>query len=161
VSRVALVTGAAGGIGRAISKRLNTDGYDVFAVDLEPAHDAWGVSFAADLTQPEENVRAVEAAISHFGRLDVVIANAGVQHIAPIAEFPLERWQTIVALMLTSPFLLAKHAWPELRRSESGRFIAIASAHGLVASPFKSAYVAAKHGVVGLVKTLALAQVLQ
>ena len=82
--------------------------------------------------------------------------NAGVQHVAPIEEFPLERWETIVALLLTSPFLLAKHAWPALAESGAGRFVVIASAHALVASPYKAAYVSAKHGVLGLVKTLAL-----
>jgi len=81
---------------------------------------------------------------------------AGIQHVAPIAEFPIDRWQTIIALMLTSPFLLARAAWPALIESGAGRFIAIASVHGLVASPYKSAYVSAKHGLLGLVKTLAL-----
>ena len=84
------------------------------------------------------------------------MANAGIQHVAPVEEFPLERWDTIIALLLTSPFLLAQHAWPALARIGAGRFIAIASAHGLVASPYKAAYVSAKHGVLGLVKTLAL-----
>jgi 3-hydroxybutyrate dehydrogenase len=79
-----------------------------------------------------------------------------VQHVAPIQEFPVERWQTLIALMLTSPFLLARAAWPALRSSGAGRFIAIASVHGLRASPFKSAYVSAKHGLLGLIKTLAL-----
>lgn len=91
-----------------------------------------------------------------LGRLDLIVAKAGIQHVARVQEVPLERWQTIVALMMTSPFLLAKHAWPALRHSSGGRFIAIASAHALVASPYKSAYVSAKHGVLGLVKTLAL-----
>src|SRR6201999_3276455 len=85
-----------------------------------------------------------------------VVANAGVQHVAPIREFPEDRWDQILALLLTSPFLLAKHAYDALAVSGSGRFIAIASAHALVASPYKAAYVAAKHGVLGLVKTLAL-----
>jgi len=116
----------------------------------EPSQDA-----EADLTDAQANARAVSAALERFGRLDLVVANAGVQHVAPIEEFPLERWQTIVSLLLTSPFLLAKHAWPALRDSGAGRFIAIASVHGLVASPFKAAYVSAKHGL-GLVKTLAL-----
>ncbi len=112
--------------------------------------------YEADLTSAEANADAVDAALARFGRLDVVVANAGVQHVAPIEEFPLERWQTIVALLLTSPFLLAQRAWPALRESPAGRFIVIASVHSLVASPFKAAYVSAKHGVLGLVKTLAL-----
>jgi 3-hydroxybutyrate dehydrogenase len=84
-----------------------------------------------------------------------VVANAGVQHVAPVAEFSEDTWDQLIALMLTSPFLLAKHAWPDLLQTR-GRFIAIASVHGLVASPEKSAYVSAKHGVIGLTKVLAL-----
>lgn len=154
--RAALVTGAASGIGRAVAARLLDAGMDVLAVDLRPDPDGPCVPFEADLTSPEANVGAVHAALEHFGRLDVVVPNAGVQHVAPIEEFPGERWDTIIALLLTSPFVLAKHAWPSLRNSGAGRFIAIASVHGLVASPFKAAYVSAKHGVLGLVKTLAL-----
>ena len=154
--RAALVTGAAGGIGRAIATRLLEADLDVLAVDLRTDGDVPGVPHQADLTQPAENVAAVQAALERFGRLDVVVPNAGVQHVAPISEFPDERWDTIIALLLTSPFVLAKHAWPALANSGAGRFIAIASAHGLVASPFKAAYVSAKHGVLGLVKTLAL-----
>ncbi len=155
-SRAALVTGAAGGIGRAVTQRLVDDGYDVLAVDLTPAGDGPGVPFKADLTDPGQNVAAVHAALDRFGRLDLVVPNAGIQHVSPIEEFPGERWETILALLLTSPFVLAKHAWPALRESGAGRFVVIASAHALVASPFKAAYVSAKHGVLGLVKTLAL-----
>src|SRR5947209_4986090 len=129
---------------------------DVLAVDLRPDADGPGVPHRADLTVPEENAAAVGEALERFGRLDVLVPNAGVQHVAAIEEFPIERWQAIVALLLTSPFLLAKHAWPALRDSPAGRVIAIASVHGLVASPYKSAYVSAKHGVMGLIKTLAL-----
>jgi 3-hydroxybutyrate dehydrogenase len=154
--KAALVTGAASGIGRAVAARLEEGGMEVLAVDLRPHAEGPGVPYQADLTSPESNEGAVAAALEHFGRLDVVVANAGVQHVAPIEEFPLEQWQTIVSLLLTSPFLLAKHAWPALRDSGAGRFIAIASVHGLVASPFKAAYTSAKHGVLGLVKTLAL-----
>jgi 3-hydroxybutyrate dehydrogenase len=154
--KAALVTGAASGIGRAVAERLEAARMDVLAVDLRPDEAGPGVPYEADLTNPEANVAAVEAALERFGRLDVVVANAGVQHVAPIEEFPVERWDTIVALLLSSPFLLARHAWPALRESGAGRFIAIASVHGLVASPYKVAYVSAKHGVLGLVKTLAL-----
>jgi 3-hydroxybutyrate dehydrogenase len=86
----------------------------------------------------------------------VIVANAGIQHVSPVEEFPVERWNAIVSLLLTSPFLLARASWGALRDSGSGRFIVIASVHGLVASPYKAAYVSAKHGVLGLVKTLAL-----
>lgn len=154
--KVALVTGAASGIGRAVTARLEQADMEVLAVDLEPAADGPGVAHRADLTNPDANADAVAAALRRFDRLDLVVPNAGVQHVAPIEEFPLERWETILALMLTSPFLLAKHAWPALRDSGAGRFVAIASVHGLVASPYKAAYVSAKHGLLGLVKTLAL-----
>jgi 3-hydroxybutyrate dehydrogenase len=154
--RAALVTGAASGIGRAIATRLEAADMDVLAVDLLPDLDGPGVAYEADLTLADANAAAVAEALQRFGRLDVVVANAGVQYVAPIEEFPIERWNTIVALLLTSPFLLAQHSWPALRDSPAGRFIVIASAHGLVASPYKAAYVSAKHGVLGLVKTLAL-----
>lgn len=158
--RVALVTGAAGGIGAAIVNRLVRDDVAVLAVDLESAVSGYtgpGTAFAADLTTRQGNLGAVEAALERFGRLDIVVANAGFQHVAPIAEFPEDQWDRLLALMLTSPFLLAKHAWPALLAApEGGRFLVIASAHALVASPFKAGYVAAKHGVLGLVKTLAL-----
>jgi 3-hydroxybutyrate dehydrogenase len=146
----ALVTGAASGIGKAAAERLSADGYDVLGVDLRDA------GHIADLTTREGNASAVSAAVDAFGRLDVVVANAGIQHVAPVAEFPEDRWDTIQALLLTSPFLLAKYAWPSLAASGQGRFIAVASVHALVASRFKAAYVSAKHGVLGLVKTLAL-----
>ncbi len=112
--------------------------------------------FAADLTTREGNRGAVDAALERFGRLDAIIPNAGFQHVAPVADFPEDRWDAILAILLTSPFLLAKYAWEALARSGEGRYVAIASVHGLVASPFKAAYVSAKHGVIGLVKTLAL-----
>jgi 3-hydroxybutyrate dehydrogenase len=152
----ALVTGAASGIGRAIAHRLQSGGYQVLAVDLRPDDQGPGIPHQADLTAPEANADAVTAALERFGRLDLVVAGAGIQHVAPIEEFPVERWQTLISLMLTSPFVLARHAWPALREAENAGFIVIASVHGLVASPYKAAYVSAKHGVLGLVKTLAL-----
>jgi 3-hydroxybutyrate dehydrogenase len=154
--KVAVVTGAASGIGRAIAQRLETDGWSVLAVDLEPDESGPGSPLAADLTTREGNRAAIETAVERFGRLDAVVANAGFQHVAPVAEFPEDRWDAMIALLLTSPFLLARAAWPALCESGEGRFVAIASAHALVASPFKSAYVSAKHGALGLVKTLAL-----
>ena len=154
--RAALVTGAASGIGRAVAERLTDDGMDVLSVDLKPDPDGPGIPFEADLTNAEANEASVNAALERFGRLDVIVANAGIQHVSPIEDFPTERWNAIVSLLLTSPFLLAKYSWPALKESGAGRFIAIASVHGLVASPYKAAYISAKHGVVGLVKTLAL-----
>jgi 3-hydroxybutyrate dehydrogenase len=156
VSRQAIVTGAASGIGRAVAERLVADGAQVLAVDLEPDPDGPGEPFAADLTTRDGNRAAVEAATERLGGLDTIVANAGFQHVAPVAEFDEDRWDALLALLLTSPFLLARYGWEALRESGEGRFVAIASAHGLVASPFKAGYVAAKHGLLGLVKTLAL-----
>jgi 3-hydroxybutyrate dehydrogenase len=156
MERASIVTGAASGIGRAIAERLERDGGRVLAVDLDPGGGGPGEAFAADLATREGNRAAVEAALERFGRLDAVVANAGFQHVAPIAEFPEERWDALLAVLLTSPFLLARYAWEALGASGDGRFLAIASVHGLVASPFKAGYVAAKHGLLGLVKVLAL-----
>ena len=154
--RAALVTGAASGIGRAVAQRLVDDGWHVLSVDVAPDPDGPGEPHEADLATRAGNASAVEAALARFGRLDALVPNAGVQHVAPVAEFPEDRWDQLVALLLTSPFLLARAAWPALRASGDGRIVAIASVHGLVASPYKAAYVAAKHGLVGLVRTLAL-----
>jgi 3-hydroxybutyrate dehydrogenase len=154
--KAALVTGAASGIGRAVAERLQAAGAGVLSVDLQPDPDGPGVPHQADLTNAQANATAVETALERFGRLDLIVPNAGFQHVAPVEEFPVERFQQIVALLLTSPFLLARHGWPALRASGAGRFIAIASVHGLVASPFKTGYVSAKHGLLGLIKTLAL-----
>ena len=155
-ARRALVTGAASGIGRAIAERLVADGWSVLAVDLEPDPDGPGEPFAADLATRAGNRAAVAAAAERFGGIDAVVANAGFQHVSPVEEFDEDRWDALVAVLLTSPFLLARYAWPHLRESGEGRILVVASVHGLVASPFKAGYVAAKHGAVGLVKSLAL-----
>jgi 3-hydroxybutyrate dehydrogenase len=154
--KAAIVTGAASGIGRAVAQRLQDDGMSVLAVDLRPDPNGPGTPFEADLTDASANEASVRHALDQFGRLDIVVANAGIQHVAPIEEFPVEKWNTIVSLLLTSPFLLAKYSWSALKDSGAGRFVAIASVHGLVASPYKSAYISSKHGVIGLCKTLAL-----
>jgi 3-hydroxybutyrate dehydrogenase len=147
VSRNALVTGAAQGIGAAIAERLRSDGWNVHAVDVADG----------DLATRAGNRAVVDAALERFdGRLDAVVANAGFQHVASIRDFPEERWDALLGVLLTSPFLLAKYAWDALAASGDGRFLVVASVHGLVASPFKGGYVAAKHGVLGLVKVLAL-----
>jgi 3-hydroxybutyrate dehydrogenase len=156
VGRRAIVTGAASGIGRAVAAALEESGARVLAVDLEPDGDGPGVPFAADLTTREGNRAAVERAVEELGGLDTIVANAGFQHVAPIAEFDEDRWDALLALLLTSPFLLARYGWEALAASGEGRFVAIASAHGLAASPYKAGYVSAKHGVLGLVKTIAL-----
>ena len=144
--KAVLVTGAGGGIGSAIVERLEADGFAVHGVDIDDA----------DLRTREGNRAVVQATLERFGRLDAIVANAGLQHVAPIPDFAEDRWDDLIAVLLTSPFLLAKYGWEALAASGDGRFVALASVHGLVASPFKAGYVSAKHGVVGLVKTLAL-----
>jgi 3-hydroxybutyrate dehydrogenase len=144
--KAALVTGAAGGIGGAVVRRLEADGWSVHGVDVADG----------DLTTREGNRNVVDGALERFGRLDAVVANAGFQHVAPVEDFSEDEWDKLLALLLTSPFLLAKYAWSALREYGDGRFVIIASAHSLTASPFKAGYVSAKHGVLGLVKTLAL-----
>ena len=126
--------------------RLEADGWTVHGVDVEDA----------DLTTPAGNRAVVDAALAAHGQLDAIVPNAGFQHVAPVRDFPEDRWNALLALLLTSPFLLAKHAWDALASSGDGRICVIASVHGLTASPNKAGYVAAKHGVLGLVKTLAL-----
>jgi 3-hydroxybutyrate dehydrogenase len=141
------VTGAARGIGAAIAERLRADGWNVHGVDVEDG----------DLSTRAGNRAVVEAALERFdGALDAVVANAGFQHVSTVRDFPEDQWDKLLALLVTSPFLLAKYAWDALAASGDGRFLAVASVHGLVASPFKAGYVAAKHGVLGLVKVLAL-----
>ncbi|MGH2749646.1 MAG: SDR family oxidoreductase [Actinomycetota bacterium] len=152
----AIVTGSASGIGRAVAQRLTDDGWRVLAVDLEPEGDGPGDPHKTDLATREGNRSAVDEAVRRFGGIDAVVANAGFQHVSPVAEFDEDKWDALIAVLLTSPFLLAKYAWDELKKSEGGRFLAIASVHSLVGSPFKSGYVSAKHGVMGLIKTLAL-----
>jgi 3-hydroxybutyrate dehydrogenase len=147
MSRCVLITGAARGIGAAIAERLAADGWLVHGVDIDDA----------DLTTRAGNRAVVDAALERFdGRLDAVVANAGFQHVAPVRDFPEDQWDKLQALLLTSPFLLAKYAWDALAASGDGRILVVASVHGIVASPFKAGYVAAKHGVLGLVKVLAL-----
>jgi 3-hydroxybutyrate dehydrogenase len=142
-----LVTGAARGIGAAIAERLRADGWSVHGVDVADA----------DLATVEGNRAVVDAALERFdGQLDAVVANAGFQHVAAVRDFPEAQWDALQAVLLRSPFLLAKYAWDALAASGDGRFLVVASVHGLVASPFKAGYVAAKHGVIGLVKVLAL-----
>jgi len=154
--RAALVTGASSGIGRAVAARLEAAGMDVLAVDRATDPDGPGLPLEADLTTREGNRRAVDEALERFGRLDAVIANAGFQRVSPIAAFDEDDWDAVLAVLLTSPFLLAKYAWEALTDAPDAAFVAVASVHALVASPYKAAYVSAKHGVVGLVRTLAL-----
>jgi 3-hydroxybutyrate dehydrogenase len=166
---VAIVTGSTSGIGQALAHALAAEGVDVVlngfgdaaAIEKDRAAlaERAGVRVAynsADMTKPDEIAAMVEFAQSQFGRLDILINNAGVQFVSPIEDFPIAKWDQIIAINLTSAFHAIRAAVPIMKAQKRGRIINIASAHGLVASPFKSAYVAAKHGIVGLTKTVAL-----
>jgi 3-hydroxybutyrate dehydrogenase len=165
----ALITGSTSGIGLAIAQALAHAGHDVMlngfgdpasieAVRRQLAEDA-GVRVAysgADMSRPAAIAQMVREAEEQFGGVDILVNNAGVQHVAPVDEFPDEKWEQIVGINLSSNFYAIKAVLPGMKRRNRGRIVNIASAHGLVASPFKAAYVAAKHGVVGLTKTVAL-----
>ena len=161
-SRVALVTGGTSGIGLAIAQRFQADGLKVAVLDLDRPHSrelAEGEGFTfigADLSRRANCKRAIEEVVAALGGLDVLVNNAGFQHIDAVPDFPEDTWDTMIHVMLTAPFLLSKYAWPHLKRTGQGRIINVASIHGHVASPFKSAYISAKHGVIGFTRTAAL-----
>jgi len=164
--KVAVVTGGGSGIGRAIAHRLARDGAGVCVADLnrDAGHavageiaGAGGVGRAVVVDVADAaSVRAMIAeTVTSFGRLDILVNNAGLQFVAPIVDYPEEKWQQLIAVMLTGTFLCTKYALPEMYRRGWGRVVNLASAHGLIASPFKSAYTAAKHGIVGFTKAAA------
>ena len=130
--------------------------YDVLAVDLEAPEDGPGVPHAADLTTREGNRSAVDAAIEHFGRLDAIVPNAGFQHVAPIAEFPEDRWDGLIAVLLTSPFLLARYGWEHLAKSGDGRFSRSPPRTRWWPRPTRPATSRPSTAFMGLVRTLAL-----
>ncbi len=160
-NRVALVTGAGSGIGRALAEAFARNGVKVLVHDLNPdarnvAETMNGVFLQADLADPAQVRGLAEEALQVAGHVDILVNNAGFQNIAPVEEFPEETWGRMVQVMLTAPFQLTKYLLPGMKRQAWGRIINIASIHGLVASPYKSAYISAKHGLVGLTKTVAL-----
>jgi len=161
--KVALVTGSTSGIGLGIARALAAEGasimlngfgdaalIDKLRGELKARHHA------ADMAKPAEVRRLVEETVAQLGSVDILVNNAGIQHVAPVEEFPDERWDAVVAINLSASFHAIKAALPNMRRRGWGRIINIASAHGLVASAQKAAYVAAKHGLIGLTKVVAL-----
>ena len=160
--RRAIVTGAASGIGRAIAEDLAANGVrvlvtDVNAADGERVASAIGGAFErADMSVREECDVVVQRAVREWGGVDILVNNAGLQHVAPVEEFPVERWEYIVRTMLFGAFYLTRASIPYMYGTGWGRIVNIASVHGLVASPYKSAYISAKHGLVGFTKTVAL-----
>lgn len=167
--KTAIVTGSTSGIGLAIAEALAAKGCSIVvnsysdsqedhavAAGVAERHGAEAVYIKADMSKPDDCRMLVEKTVSRFGTVDILINNAGIQFVAPVDEFPPERWDAIIAINLSSAFHTAAAAIPHMKASGWGRIVNIASAHGLRASPNKSAYVAAKHGVVGLTKTIAL-----
>jgi 3-hydroxybutyrate dehydrogenase len=167
--KVAVVTGSTSGIGRGIASALAAEGADILLNGFgdpdeisslrKSLAEAYGVRVAysgADMSKPIEIVAMIEQAVAQFGALDILVNNAGIQHTAPVHEFPVERWDAVIAINLSSAFHTIRSALPRMLSRGWGRIINIASAHGLVASANKAAYVAAKHGILGLTKVVAL-----
>ncbi len=163
--KTALVTGSTSGIGLGIAKALAQQGADIvlngFGEVEAPKSEvaAFGtrvVYHGADMSKPGEIEDMMKFAAAQLGRVDILVNNAGIQHVAPIEAFPPERWDAVIAINLSSAFHTTRLAIPAMREAGWGRIVNVASAHGLVASAQKSAYVAAKHGIVGLTKTVAL-----
>lgn len=160
--RTALVTGSASGIGYAIAVGLARAGAKLVLTDLDEKQaqavclETGGYFIPSDLSSRHSCQELAEEALQKCGKIDILINNAGFQTVSPIEEFPIETWEKMLSVMLTAPFQLSQAFWPKMRTQNWGRIINIASVHGLVASPFKSAYVTAKHGLLGFTKTAAL-----
>ena len=167
--KTALVTGSTSGIGLGIAERLAAEGAHIglnglgqpadaerIAADLRQRHRVKVVYDGADMSRPEAVFAMVQKAIAEFGALDILVNNAGIQHVAPVDDFPPAKWDAILAINLSAAFHTVRAALPAMKKNGWGRIVNVASAHALVASPFKSAYVAAKHGIAGFTKTVAL-----
>lgn len=158
MQRVAIVTGATGGLGMAITEKFVNQGDFVYMLDLDQSkideainQFAGNVSgFVMDVRNESEVEKAFKRIMDEKNRIDVVINNAGLQHRDKVEDFPLEKWNLLIDVMLTGVFLMTKHAFPYMKEAKYGRIINISSVHGLMATPEKAAYVAAKHGVIGL-----------
>lgn len=160
--KVCIVTGAASGIGLAIAEMFAAESAKVVMVDInedqlkahcERLHANYVV---ADLSKRADNKKVVDDAVKFYGTVDILVNVAGIQTVSPIEDFPEDKWDFMINLMLTSPFLLTRYSWPFMKANKWGRVVNLNSIHGLVASEFKSAYVSAKHGLSGLTKTAAL-----
>lgn len=166
--KTAVITGSTSGIGLGLANGLagagasivlngfgKADAIEAMRHDIE-AHGVRCIHHGADMTRPDEIEDMIKTAAGTFGGVDILINNAGIQHVSPVEDFPIEKWNAIIAINLSAAFHTVRASVPLMKEKGWGRIINIASAHGLVASPFKSAYVAAKHGVLGLTKAVAL-----
>ncbi|HEV2594347.1 MAG TPA: 3-hydroxybutyrate dehydrogenase [Sphingomicrobium sp.] len=161
--KVALVTGSTSGIGLAIAKALAAEGATLMINGFGDPHDIerevnelGAVHDAADMSKPAEIERMMKRCADELGGPDILVNNAGIQHVSPVEDFPVDKWDAIIAINLSSAFHTTRLAVPGMKQKKWGRIINTASAHSLVASPNKSAYVAAKHGIAGFTKTIAL-----
>ncbi|QGG91330.1 3-hydroxybutyrate dehydrogenase [Agrobacterium sp. MA01] len=168
MKRTVVITGSTSGIGLGIAHAFAAEGANVVingfgdAAEIEKArksleaHGGNALYHGGDMTKPAEIADLIATAEKTFGGVDVLVNNAGIQHVSPVEDFPIEKWDQIIAINLTSSFHTVRAVVPGMKAKKKGRIINIASAHGLVASPYKSAYVAAKHGILGLTKSVAL-----
>ena len=169
MARTVVITGSTSGIGLGIAEGFAAAGDNIVLngfgsqAEIDEAVERIGalgsgsvIYHPADMTKPDEIEAMIASAADTFGGIDVLVNNAGIQHVSPIEDFPPEQWDRIIAINLTSSFHTIRHAVPLMKKAGSGRIINLVSAHGLVASPFKAAYVSAKHGMMGLTKTVAL-----
>lgn len=160
--KCAIVTGAASGIGFSVAQAFVKAGYQVVLADSNAesgqlaADKTGGYFIESDLSKQSECKNLVEQSVKKFGSVDILVNNAGFQHISPIASFPEDKWQQMLSVMLTAPFLLTKYVWQGMQQKQWGRIVNIASIHGKVASANKVAYISAKHGLIGLTRTSAI-----
>lgn len=165
--KTVLITGSTSGIGLAIAKMYAQKGYNIVFNGLEPngaeiaaevaaAHQIQHLFFPANMADPAQIKDMAEQSLERFGTVDILVNNAGIQFVSPVDEFPDAKWDAIIDINLNAAFHMTKALWPKMKEQKFGRIINIASAHGLIASEFKSAYVSSKFGIVGFTKTLAL-----
>lgn len=167
MAKTVLITGSTSGIGLATAKAFAAQGYNIAFNGLEPngaeiaaevaaEHKVDYIYSPANMLHSDQIIGFVQATLDKFGKIEVLINNAGIQFVSPVEDFPEDKWNDIISINLTAAFIATKAVWPSMKVNKFGRIINVASAHGLIASPYKSAYVAAKHGVVGFTKVMAM-----